>query len=118
MHFIRLVKKINQMNFKKFSILSFFFVMTITPELFGEVVLPKILGHNMVLQREKAIPIWGIASKGEKITVMFAGQRKETVADDSGKWMIRLNPMEASGLPGEMVISGINTIKLQNILVG
>jgi sialate O-acetylesterase len=92
--------------------------MTITPELFGEVVLPKILGHNMVLQREKAIPIWGIASKGEKITVMFAGQRKETVADDSGKWMIRLNPMEASGLPGEMVISGINTIKLQNILVG
>ena len=84
----------------------------------AEVTLPKVIGHNMVLQRHKVVPVWGTASKGEKVTVTFGDQRVETVANDSGRWEVKLNPMEASDYPREMVISGANTIRLHNILVG
>ncbi|HJV78991.1 MAG TPA: sialate O-acetylesterase, partial [Paludibacter sp.] len=84
----------------------------------AKVILPKVIAHNMVLQRLKTVPIWGTASKGEKVTVTFGGQHKETVADDSGKWMVKLNPMQASEQPRQMTIAGANTIVLKNILVG
>jgi len=102
----------------KLSTLLFSIVMTGFSSIQGNVILPKILGHNMVLQRNKQVPVWGTADKGEKVTVTFAGQTKTTVANDSGRWMIKLNPMKASEQPREMVISGKNTILLKNILVG
>jgi len=95
------------------SILLFVF-----SNLSAKVILPKIIGHNMVLQRLKTLPVWGTATPGEKVTVVFGAQRKETVASDSGRWEVKLNPMEASDLPREMIISGTNTITLKNILVG
>ena len=85
----------------------------------AKVVVPKILGHNMVLQRNKPVPVWGTADKGEKVTVSFAGQTKTTLANDSGRWVVKLSPMKASELGREMVISGKeNSITLKNILVG
>jgi sialate O-acetylesterase len=84
----------------------------------ANVVLPKILGHNMVLQRNKPVPVWGTAGKGEKVTVTFAGQTKIAVANDSGRWEVKLLPMKASEEAREMVIAGKNTIVLKNILVG
>ena len=105
------------MNSKKLYILLCL-ALTFSSGLFAEVILPKVIGHNMVLQRYKSVPIWGTASKGEKVTVTFGGQRKETVANDSGKWVVNLNPMQASELPRQMTILGTNTIVLKNILVG
>src|SRR5665213_2970298 len=84
----------------------------------AQIVLPKILGNNMVLQRDKPVPIWGTASVGEKVSVKFGGQNKTAVADASGKWEIMLDPMPASPNPRGMDISGTNSIKLSNILVG
>ena len=106
------------MNFKQNLLLILSILLVVSTSLSAEVILPKVIGHNMVLQRLKTLPIWGTASPGEKITVSFGAQRKETIASDSGKWVVKLNPMEASELPREMIISGTNTIKLKNILVG
>lgn len=106
------------MNFKQNSLLILSILLVVSTSLSAEVILPKVIGHNMVLQRLKTVPIWGTASPGEKITVSFGAQRKETIASDSGKWVVKLNPMEASELPREMIISGTNTIKLKNILIG
>jgi sialate O-acetylesterase len=72
----------------------------------------------MVLQRGQKDAIWGTASAGEKITVNFHNQTKNTIADKSGKWMVYLDKMEASASPSEMIIRGNNTINLKNILVG
>ncbi|WP_417956362.1 sialate O-acetylesterase [Flavobacterium sp. ZS1P14] len=72
----------------------------------------------MVLQRLKEVPVWGTAGPGEKISVAFAGQSKTTVADNAGKWSVKLSPMKASFTPREMIIKGTNTIVLKNILVG
>jgi len=85
---------------------------------YAEVVLPKILGNNMVLQRNKLVPVWGTASAGEAVTVKFSGQTKKVIADVAGNWQIMLDPMPASAMPQILEIDGTNTIKLDNILVG
>jgi sialate O-acetylesterase len=84
----------------------------------AQVVLPKILGNGMVLQRNQPVPIWGTAEAGEKVTVKFNGQTKTTIVDDAGKWMVTLKPMPASANPSTLIITGTNTIKLTDILVG
>lgn len=84
----------------------------------AEIVLPKILGSGMVLQRNKPVPVWGTATVGEKVTVAFDGQLKTTVTDASGKWKVILDVMRANSKPQGMTIAGTNTIKLENILIG
>ncbi|MEZ0542198.1 sialate O-acetylesterase [Fibrella arboris] len=84
----------------------------------AEIVLPRILGHNMVLQRDKPLTIWGNAGVGEPVTVQFSGQTQTATTDAAGHWSVTLKPLKASNVPAELVISGTNTIRLQNILVG
>ncbi|WP_316847430.1 sialate O-acetylesterase [Pedobacter psychrodurus] len=80
--------------------------------------MPQILSSNMVLQREKPINIWGFAAVGEKVEVAFAGQKKETISDKNGNWLVVLAPLKTSAKPQTMTISGSNKIELTNILVG
>jgi len=86
-------------------------------QLFAEVKVAKIFNDNMVLQRNKDVPVWGWADKGEKVTVIFNGQKAVAKADPSGKWMVKLKPMKEGG-PLEMTVKGKNTIVLKNILIG
>jgi len=83
----------------------------------ANVKLPKIFADNMVLQRNKPIPVWGWAAANEKIEVKFNKQIKKTKADKNGKWMIRLDN-ETAGGPYDLTVKGINTIEIKNILVG
>lgn len=85
--------------------------------LLAKVSLPYIFSDNMVLQRESKIPIWGIASAQEKITVTFKNQKKETIADQNGKWKINLDGEKAGG-PYQLTVAGENTIHFSNVLVG
>ncbi|HSW44504.1 MAG TPA: sialate O-acetylesterase [Phycisphaerae bacterium] len=87
------------------------------PAAVADVRLPHVIGCNMVLQREKPVPIWGWADPGEEVTVRIAGQEARAKADDKGKWMVRLKAMPAGG-PHEMAVAGRNTLQLTNILVG
>lgn len=98
-----------------FSLIAFLLV-TFSAE--AEITLPKILGNNMVLQRNQAVPIWGFASSGEKVIVNFGNQTKTFVTDAKGNWKVMLDPMAASEKPLTLTISGTNTIKLENILIG
>jgi sialate O-acetylesterase len=68
---------------------------------------------GMVLQREIAVPIWGTADTGEKVTVEFNGQTVSTTSVD-GKWIVRLKPLKAGG-PFTLKI---NDLSLKNVLVG
>ncbi len=84
----------------------------------SQIQLPKVITNNMVLQQGKKVAIWGKASAGEKISVSFAGQKLQTIADNSGNWQVFLGPLKANAEPQKMIIHGKNTIELQNILVG
>ncbi len=85
--------------------------------LLANISLPKIFGDNMVLQRDKPVRIWGWAAAGEKITVQFNQQKKNTKTDKAGKWEILLAP-EAAGGPYQLIVQGKNELVIQNILVG
>src|SRR5215831_13911212 len=86
-------------------------------QIFANVSLPKIFGDNMVLQRNKPIPVWGWADANEKITVQFNHQTKTVTADKNGNWKVDLGK-ESAGGPFELIIKGNNTITFNNVLVG
>jgi sialate O-acetylesterase len=83
----------------------------------AEVKLPHVIGDHMVLQRDVPLPVWGWADPGETVTVMVGGHEARTRADAKGHWMVKLPALEAGG-PHEMTVSGENTIRLTDILVG
>ena len=80
-----------------------------------------IFGENMILQRQKPIPVWGQSVRGDKITVTLgdtmvvthAGDNRINENDRSGLWMATLPAMEAcekisltisSDLTGEKIV--------------
>ena len=83
----------------------------------ANVKMPLLFSDGMVLQRNKAIPIWGFADANEKIEVHFNTQIKKTQADKNGKWTLNLNA-EKEGGPFELTIIGKNKIIIKNVLVG
>jgi sialate O-acetylesterase len=83
----------------------------------AEVKPNSIFSDNAVLQRDIAIPVYGTANEGEKITVEFAGQKVSTVAKD-GKWRVILQPMKANAVPQTMTLRGQNVVKISNVLIG
>ncbi|GAB3259246.1 sialate O-acetylesterase [Larkinella harenae] len=90
----------------------------ITLQTWADVRLPKVFGSHMVLQRRKAVPVWGWADPNEKITVQFNNQTKTVKTDKSGKWAVKLDPTEAGG-PYVMTVRGRkNTVTLDDVLVG
>ncbi|MBN1416988.1 MAG: beta galactosidase jelly roll domain-containing protein [Bacteroidales bacterium] len=88
-----------------------------TSMLWGNIRLPRIIGSNMVIQRNAPVTIWGWADARERVTIDFKGNTLSSRADDEGKWKIIFPSMEAGG-PYSMIIKGKNTIELENIMVG
>ena len=89
----------------------------------AEVWLPGVFSDNMVLQRERPVPVWGWADPGEKVTVTFAGQTKTAAADKNGKWMVRLDAMKPSAKGQTLVVTSDRTTKkkspvFSDVLVG
>lgn len=82
----------------------------------ADVRLHGLFSDNVVLQRNAAVPVWGWADDGEKVTVEFRGQKVSTTARN-GKWLVRLEKLQAGG-PDELRVTGENAITLKNVLVG
>jgi len=85
---------------------------------FADVKLASIYSDHMVLQQGLAVPVWGWADAGEKVTVKFADQTQSTTTDKDGKWMVKLPAMKASPTGRTLTVSGNNTIELKDVLVG
>ncbi len=83
----------------------------------ADVRLPGLFSHNMVLQQELPVAVWGWADEGEEVTVQFRDQRVETKAQ-GGKWSVKLKPLKADGKAEVLVVRGKNTLMLRNVLVG
>ena len=83
----------------------------------SQVSIAKIFSENMVLQRNKPIPIWGWAKANDKIVVQFHNQKKSVKADASGKWMVHLDA-ETAGGPYQLTVKAKNSIQINNVLVG
>jgi sialate O-acetylesterase len=87
----------------------------------AELRLPSIFSDHMVLQSAKAVPVWGWADPGEQIVVEFAGQRKSTNANADGKWTLRLDALESSAVPREMIVQSATRnrgVRVADVIVG
>lgn len=101
------------MKIRIISLVALFFASAT----FADIRLPVLFSSNMVLQRDRPIPFWGWADKGEKITVKFHDQQRTTTAGKDGKWKLELDAEQAGG-PYTLIIKGKNTITLSDILTG
>ena len=81
------------------------------------VTVDPMFSNHMVLQRELAVPVWGKSEPGEKVKVSFRKQSKETVANEKGEWIIKLDPLSL-GPASELTVEGKAKITFKDVLVG
>jgi sialate O-acetylesterase len=77
-----------------------------------------LFGDHMVLQRGRAVPVFGTAEAGENVSVTFGGQTLAAVADAQGNWQVVLPAMAANAKGQSLRIAGANSIALEDVLVG
>jgi len=79
--------------------------------------VPRVFADNMVLQRDKPLPIWGWADPEEKVAVTLGKNTVSVTADVHGRWKAKL-PALHSGGPLQLTVAGSNRLTLKNILIG
>jgi len=85
--------------------------------------LSSMFSDDMIVQRGKAVPVWGTSDAGAGITVEFAGQTKTTTAAGDGTWRVDLDSMNASTESRTLTVtaeldSKTTVVSLSNVLVG
>ena len=81
--------------------------------------LPAIFGDGLVLQRGKVVPVWGRCRPGSTVTVSFREMKATAKADAAGRWMARLQPMQAAADPAELHVSDEeSSLLVRDVLVG
>jgi sialate O-acetylesterase len=86
---------------------------------FADLELPAVFGDHMVLQRDSALPVWGRATAGAKVSVTFGEATRSTTADPNGAWTVTLPATSASASPRDLVITADgDRVTLHDVLVG
>jgi sialate O-acetylesterase len=83
----------------------------------ADVTLAPLFTDHAVLQQGKPVPVWGHAAPGEPITVTFRDQTVQATAGKDGSWIVYLAPLHP-GSPADLVVTGRNTLRLQDVVVG
>ncbi|MEI8087184.1 MAG: sialate O-acetylesterase, partial [Paludibacter sp.] len=86
----------------------------------AEIKLSNVLTDNMVLQRNSEVKIWGKANANQKLVVTTSWNKAKTnaTADEKGNWVAKVTTTEAGGPYTLSVVSGKESVKLSNILLG
>lgn len=83
--------------------------------------LSALFSDHMVLQRDRAVPVWGSARPGDTVTVTFAGKSASAKADAAGKWQVKLDPLPANATGRELSVkdsTGSDVRSISDVLVG
>jgi sialate O-acetylesterase len=78
---------------------------------------PPFCDHA-VLQRDRAVPVWGFADPGEEVVVTFHGKEVRAVTGKDGRWSVTLDPMPVSAEGTDLVVAGRTTAIAHDVLVG
>ena len=86
----------------------------------AKVSLPLLFCDNMVLQQNSEVNFWGKANPSEKVTITPSwGSKSITViADNFGKWQLKIKTNKASFDKQSIIIEGDNRIVINNVLLG
>ena len=79
-----------------------------------------IFSSNMVIQRDKAIVIWGWARSDQKVSVQFGPAKAEARATGkAGRWEVTLPAQQANATGQKLTVtSGDEKIEMDNIVIG
>ncbi len=89
-----------------FRFLSVGLLLALAAFVRADVTPNALFCDHAVLQRDRAIPVWGKAGPGEKIAVRLGGKiEATTTAGPDGRWRVRL-PGQPAGGPFKLVIEG------------
>ena len=84
--------------------------------------LPHIFSDQMVLQRGKAIAVWGWGAPGTSVTVSLGGCQMHTVASmATGQWSLHLPAQEENSDGQELIVTGTTgdeQLVLHDVLIG
>ncbi|MBL9154237.1 MAG: hypothetical protein JNK37_17220 [Verrucomicrobiales bacterium] len=90
-----------------------------TPAIGSGLCVHNLFQSNMVLQRDRPIPIRGWAAPGETVTVTFGKETRTATAADDRSWQVELPARPASSEPRTITVKGKKeTLELTNLLVG
>ena len=83
-------------------------------------VLPKVLGSNMVLQQNADVNLWGKADADAKVTVKVSWDKAKikTTADENGNWAVKVATPAGSFDKYTISISDGEEIVLENVMIG
>ncbi len=95
-------------------------LLILTQPLMAAITPSPLFQDGAVLQREKPAPVWGKTDPGGKVSVSFAGQTKTATADDKGRWLVTLDPLETSAEGRNLSITGDGSpaVEIKDVLVG
>ena len=80
--------------------------------------LAKVFSNGMVLQRQKPVYIWGESQPNQIVKAEIQGKSAEGIADETGQFCLKLEPLEASASEMLQVSDGIETMTLEDIAIG
>ncbi len=101
------------------SVASLGVLLTVAASARAELTLNPLFTDHAVLQRNMAVPVWGTADAGASVEVSFGGQTKSAEANADGKWMVKLDSLEASAEGRELTAkAGEETVTVSDVLVG
>ena len=102
---------------KKISVLAL--LICVAAALNAKVVLPNVIGDNMVLQQKSDVALWGNAAPGVKVVVTpsWTKEKSTVKAGEDGKWFLRVRTPEAGG-PYEITFSDGEKLTVHNVLIG
>lgn len=90
-----------------------------TPAMTEGLCVHNLFQSNMVMQRDRPIPIWGWASPGEKITATFGSESRTTEANADRSWRVEFSSHAANAEPQTILVQGKDAkVVLDNILIG
>ena len=90
-----------------------------TPAIGNGLCVHNLFQSNMVVQRDKPIPIRGWATPGETVTVTFGEKTQRVTAAADRSWKVEMPAMPVSAEARTITVQGKDdTIELTNILVG
>ena len=107
---------------KKILLLSLMAGWFSAGETTAKIVLPEIVGDNMVLQQQTDARIWGTAEAGATVSAKasWLAQAVETKADKNGQWQLLLKTPAAEKREHQIVLSenGRQQLTLSRVLIG
>jgi len=99
--------------------LNFIFLFFVTG-ISAQIQMGPLFSDDMILQRESQVPIWGLASPNEKVTILSSWNNRtaSTKADNQGNWIVKIETPLAGGPYEINISSGDSVLNYSNVLIG